>query len=236
MLDGVDGQRLLAMVAQERRWMDNLKKAFHESDVAYTNGTAADNAFPAICKAIDVAATLRVSLQNPVHPWEPPSAQSNKRKFISFLHAEIPDADANGVDITLVDARTQRPVQYNFGGIVYAIRCMIHENENLNADENPDYHVTLAWNIPRYGLLGTVCDGRLTCNANAIWWRVREVLAKFILGTEMFMAYERGDNSFSISCAPALRSIHPQDGRHRTTNLAEPCGEPEPPVTRVSKP
>lgn len=220
MLDGIDGQRLLAMVLQELRWMDNLKKAFHESDIAYTDGTAADNSFPAICKAIDVAATLRRSLQNPAHPWEPPSTQNSKRKFISFLHSEIPDSDANGVKITLVDARTEHPVQYNFGGIVYAIRCMIHENENLNADENPDYHVTLDWNIPRDGLMGTICDGRLTCNANAIWWRVREVLAIFILGTEMLMACERGDNSFSICCDPELKSIHPNDGRHRTTNAA----------------
>jgi len=215
-LDGIDGQRLLQMVPQELRWMDNLKKAFHESDAAYADDRAADNAFPAICKAIDVAATLRLSLLNPAHPWSPPGRQNNKRKFIDFLHAEIPDADANGVNLPLIDARTQQPVQYTFGDVVYAIRCMIHENENLNADENPDYHVTLDWNFPRHGYLGSMCDGRFTCNANAIWWRVREVMAKFILGTEMFMAFERGDNSFSIHCSPELKSIHPNDGRHKT--------------------
>jgi hypothetical protein len=217
-LDRIDGQRLLAMVPQEIRWMDNLKKAFYDSDVAYTDGTAADDAFPEICKAVDVAATLRLSLQQPAAQWKPPSIKNNKRKFISFLHSEIPAAGNHGVALALIDARTQQPVQYNFGGIVYDIRCMIHENENLNADENPEYHVTLDWNIPRYGPLGTICDGRLTCNANAIWWRVREVLAKFILGAEMCMADERGDNSFSISCNPELKSIHPRDGRHRTTN------------------
>lgn len=123
--------------------------------------------------------------------------------------------DKNGVDMLLLDARTQKPVRYNFGGIVYAIRCMIHENENLNTDENPDYHVILDWNIPANGYFGSVCDGRLTCNAKAIWWRVREVLAKFILGTEMFMAFERGDGSFSMHCRPELKSIYPGDGRHK---------------------
>lgn len=220
MLDGIDGQRLLAMVPQERRWMENLKKAFYESDAAYTDGTAPDNSFPAICKAIDVAATLCQSLYNPLEDWKHPSTQNNKRKFISFLHSEIPDINVGGLDLTLIDVRTQQPVRYNFGGLIYAIRCMIHENENLNADENPDYHVTLDWNIPRYGLMGHICDGTVICNANALWWRAREVLAKFILGTEMIMAFERGDGSFYISCDPDLKSIHPSDGRHRTTNAA----------------
>jgi len=213
----IDGKRLLAMVPQERRWMDNLKRAFYESDVALVDGRAADKAFPEICNAIDVAATLRLSLQRPVASWSPPTSKNNKRKFIDFLHAEIPDADKNGLDLLLLDARTQEQVRYNFGGVVYAIRCMIHENENLNAEENPDYHVTLDWTVPEHGYLGSVCDGRLTCNAKAIWCRVREVLAKFILGTEMFMAYERGDSSFSINCRPELKSIHPGDGRHRIT-------------------
>jgi hypothetical protein len=117
--------------------------------------------------------------------------------------------------MALVDARTKEPVRYNFGGLVYAIRCMVHENENLNADEHPDYHVALDWNFTQPGMLGWVDDGRLTCNAGVIWRRVREVLAKFILGTEMIMALERGDSSWSICIDPELKSIHPEDGRHR---------------------
>jgi hypothetical protein len=227
-LEGIDGKRLLAMVPQEHRWMDNLKKAFYESDAAFVDGRAPDKAFPEICNAIDVAATLRLSLQTPVASWSPPALKNNKSKFIGFLHAEIPDAEQNGLDIVLRDARTQQPIRYNFGGIVYAIRCMIHENENLNAVENPDYHVKLDWNIPEHGYLGSVRDGQLTCNAKAIWWRVREVLAKFILGTEGFMAYERGDKSFSIHCRPKLKSIYPGDGRHRLTAQTQPSATPEP--------
>ena len=33
--------RLLAMSKQESRWFDNVKKAFYESDLAYTEGRAA---------------------------------------------------------------------------------------------------------------------------------------------------------------------------------------------------
>lgn len=224
MFDRIEGPRLIAMNPQERRWMDNLKKAFYESDVAYTNGTEVDYAFPAICKAVDVAAILRLSLQGSAHPWVPPSVKNNKQKFESFLHLEIPDSESKGLDITLIDARTQKAVNYSFGALVYAIRCMVHENENLNADERPDFHIVLNWNIPRHGPMGTTYDGRLDCNARAIWWRVREVLAKFILGTEMLMAYERGDRKFRSSWDPVLKSIHPKDSRHRTSHIIGSTG------------
>jgi hypothetical protein len=206
------------MVPQEQRWIENAKKAFYESDTAFVNGVAADNAFPALCKAIDVCATLRLSLQSPASPWVPPSHQNNKKKFISFLQSEIPDADANGLDITLLDSRTNQPVVYNFGGIVYAIRCMVHENENLNAAESPDYHVILDWCMARYGLFGTVKDGRLTCNAQLVWWRVREVVSKFILGLEFLLAIE-GDGPAWIGDSQ-LQSIHPGDGMHQVVRAA----------------
>jgi len=214
MFDEIDGKRLLAMEPQEIRWMQNLKKAFYESDNAFSNGHAADLAFPEICKAVDVAATLQLSLQGPVSNWTPPTTKNNKRKFIDFVHCEVPTSQNGGLDIELIDARTHEPVSYSFGELIYAIRCMVHENENLNSDENADYHVTLDWGVPKHGLFGVVRDGRLICNANAFWWRLREVLAKFILGTEMFMAFERGDGSFSIHCDPELKSVHPNDGRH----------------------
>ena len=38
MFDGITDQSLLSMTAQQRRWLDNVKKAFHESDLAYSEG------------------------------------------------------------------------------------------------------------------------------------------------------------------------------------------------------
>src|SRR5262249_7140099 len=146
--------------------------------------------FPEICKAIDVAATLRLSLQMPIENWTAPPASNNKRKFTEFLSTEIPDEQCGGLGIDLIDARTGERKRYNYAEIVYAVRCMVHENENLDAAERPDYHVVLDWQMSPSHLGGTVCDGRITCNAREMWQRLRQVLAKFISGMDVLMAVE----------------------------------------------
>jgi hypothetical protein len=213
MFTGITGPRLMSMVSQEQRWTHNLKKAFYESDVAYAGERRTEDAFPALCKAVDVAQTLRRSLQTPASNWTAPDSRNNRVNYISFLHSEIPDPSRSGVDILLTDVRTNRAARYSFGELFYAIRCMIHENENLNEDEHPDYHVALDWNIQDQRCFGRISAGRLVCNAPVIWWRVRQVLAKFILGTEMMMAIERRDK-FVLDINPPLKSIHADDGRH----------------------
>src|SRR5262245_58820329 len=105
MFEGIDGKRLLAMVAQERRWLNNLKKAIYESDAAYSDGRAADRAFPELCNAVDVASTLRLSLQTPTANWAAPSINSNRQKFTGFLATEIPDEQSGGLLLLLEDAR-----------------------------------------------------------------------------------------------------------------------------------
>jgi hypothetical protein len=42
MVQEVNRQRLLAMTAQERRWLDNIKKAFYESDLAMQSSAPED--------------------------------------------------------------------------------------------------------------------------------------------------------------------------------------------------
>lgn len=214
MFEGIEGPRLLAMLPQERRWLDNLKKAFHESDSAYVDGRAEDDAYPAMVKAIDVAAKLRRSLQIPAANWQPPSTGNNKAHFVAFLHTEIPSPDNGGLALQLIDARTGMITSYGYAELMYAIRCMIHENENLNADEQPGYHVVLDWSMPREHFGGELCDGRITLNAQMFWWRLREVLAKFVLGMEMMMAFSRGDTHLGIHGDPPLKSVHPADGGH----------------------
>jgi hypothetical protein len=198
--------------------MNNLKRAFFESDVAYVEGRADDDAFPAICKALDVAATLRLSLKTPLASWKAPNTKrGHKDRFIDFLALSIPCADRSSPGFELIDSRTHQVEKYNLVKIDYAVRCMIHENENLNAEEAPDYHVLLDWNQSKHNqVLGSICDGRVTCNAQVIWWRIREVVAGFIIGTEFQMAFERGDRSLVMTCEPELKSIFPGDGRHRT--------------------
>lgn len=213
LLDGIDPPRLMSMVPQEHRWLSNLKKALYDCDTALVEGRAANRAFPEICNAIDVAATLHLSLLTPVENWQPPPHSKNKNKYVAFIHLEVPDRDNNGLNVALIDARSNKPIQYNYGELLYAIRCMVHENENLSADENPDYHVTLDWNMHENGRFAVMRDGRITCNARALLSRTRDVLVSFIQGIDLYMGIERGDTSFHLGPAP-LQSIHPKDGRH----------------------
>ncbi|MGB8683596.1 MAG: hypothetical protein WCD12_11995, partial [Candidatus Binatus sp.] len=74
---------------------------------------------------------------------------------------------------------------------------MIHENENLNAAEQPDYHVQLDWDMNQYSL-GTIQNGTAVLNARFIANRVREILAKFITGLDGMMAIAEG-RDFAIS-------------------------------------
>ena len=46
MFDGIEAERLLAMSEQELRWFENVKKAFAESDQAYTEGRPEDHCLP----------------------------------------------------------------------------------------------------------------------------------------------------------------------------------------------
>lgn len=130
MFAAITHDRLLAMSNQELRWFDNVKKAFYESDLAYTEGRAQDHCFPELCNAVDTAKTLRRSLRE-----EDVSSRDNKKRFVEFLNFELPSPESGGLQVHLVDARSGKPVAYSFAELVYDIRCMVHENENLNAAE-----------------------------------------------------------------------------------------------------
>lgn len=59
MLEGVSEERIHAMTPQELRWLDNLKKAFYESDQSFRSGAPQDQCLEELCKAIDTAKTLQ---------------------------------------------------------------------------------------------------------------------------------------------------------------------------------
>src|SRR5262245_37364957 len=127
MLSGISPERLLRMTEQERRWLDNLRKAFYESDRLYREGQPEDCMAP-MCVAIDTAKTLRRSLRE-----EDTSHTDNGKKFKEFIDLEVPTPARGGLQLTLVDPRSKQPRSYSYSDLVYAIRCMVHENENLNA-------------------------------------------------------------------------------------------------------
>lgn len=207
MFSGIMPGRLLKMSEQELRWFDNVKKAFYESDRAYTEGRAHDICMPELCKAIDTAKTLLRSLRGE----NASSRDDNKKRFVEFLNLELPSPESGGLQVSLVHARTGETKSYSFAGLVYDIRCMVHENENLNAAEAPDYHILLDWSQPR-GYFGSVTDGRLTCNGHMLWERLRQILAKFVTGIDGMIAIARIQNgeregTFSITSEPPLGSV-----------------------------
>jgi hypothetical protein len=214
MFADITPDRLLAMTEQELRWFDNVKKAFHESDRAYTEGRAQDHCLPELCKAVDTAKTLRRSLRG-----AGVSIGDNRSLFVEFLNCELPAPESGGLEVQLIDARSGQSVTYTFAVLVYKIRCMVHENENLNAAEDPNYHILLDWSQPHSNCFGTIAEGRLTCNAHMVWWRLREILAKFITGIDGMIAYAKilasdQEGSFSITISPPLGSVrHSRSGR-----------------------
>lgn len=194
MFEEFDYARVLAMKDQERRWFNNLKKAIYEADKEYIEERPEDRCFEEMCKAVDTAKTLRRSLLGLEQ-----TKDGNKKLFTEFLDFELPGPERGGMDLTLFDSRTQQSVRYSFSQLIYAIRCMIHENENLNAAEQPDFHVLLDWRMhPNDRCGGVIGNGTVTLNARLTWFRLREVVTKFVCGLEAMIALEKGE-SFSMS-------------------------------------
>jgi hypothetical protein len=202
MFDGISHERILTMTPQELRWLHNLKKAFLESDHSFISDRKKDHCLPEILKAIDTAKTLRRSLRG-----EPLSNYGNKRLFIEFLELEIPSAQGGGLSVSLKNPRTGKTDTYGFASLVYSIRCMVHENENLDAREVPEYHVLLDWQDRSQAVLYFVNEC-LVCNGEFIWERLRQVLAKFITYIDSVFEFERSGR-FRVLINPPLGSIQP---------------------------
>jgi hypothetical protein len=229
MFSGIPQERFGHLTAQEKRLLDNVKKAFRDSDELYRGGRPEDCMEP-MCKAIDTAKTLRRSLRG-----EDTSNTQNKARFTEFIDLEVPAPGSGGLQVTLLDTRTTQLRDYSFSGLVYAIRCMVHENENLNAAEWPDYHILLDWGqLPAWpavsagpvsgsaqdlslnastacppGVAGVINSGRLTINGHFIWGRLREVMAKFVTGIDAMVALAKGADRVSITIHPPLSSVRP---------------------------
>lgn len=205
MFDGIETDRILSMTSQEKRLFNNVKKAFYASDQAAMEGKAADRCLEELFKAIDAAKNLRRLLRGESH-----SKAGNKAQFVGFIELEVPSPDKGGMNMPLRDARTGKDVKYSFGQLVYGVRCMVvHENENLNTAEKPDYHIQLDWSkSPSNQVIGFVEDGTLVCNGSFVWSRLRQILAKFISGLDSRISFhEKG--TINITIMPPLGSIRP---------------------------
>ena len=209
MFDGIETSRVSSMSNKERRLLDNIKKALHASDCALQAGVIEDQCLPELMNAIDTAKTLRRS-----HRGDSTSYRDNKNRFIDFLALEIPAVRPGGFEVELREADSGELRKFGLGGIIYEIRCMVHENENLNVAEDIDYHVLVDWSERRTTIIAKVIDGRIICNGHIICSRLREVLSKFITGIESMIALANGETSFSITCRPEIGSIAPERKRN----------------------
>lgn len=206
MFDGISDERILKMSMRERRWLDNLKKAFQQSDLSFQTGMPEDRCLEEIFKGIDTAKTLWRSLRGMEI-----SRKNNKKQFLEFVGLEVPFVREDKKIFELLDQRSGKVVQHSFGDVIYDIRCMTHENENLNAAEDVDYHVLLDWSVRHPKYFAVVESNRIKCNGYFLWNRLREILATFITGIDATFDIAEG-RSFSLNCRPSLGSI--RSSRH----------------------
>ena len=192
------------MTEQELRWFDNAKKAFFASDQAFLSGSPENECFEELCKAIDTAKTLRCSLMG-----EPAKTKDNAKAFIEFIHLEVPLPEDNGIQLELIHSRTAKPVIYGYGKLVYAIRCMSHENENLNVDESIDYHILIDWNTDGNEIWAWVSEKQVVVNGRLIWNRLRQILAKFLTHIENIYTFPE-TGCIGVSINPPAGSIQPK--------------------------
>ena len=192
------------MTDREKRWFDNVKKAFHDSDNLVQQGSSeerCDRCLKEMIVAVDTARRLTASLNGK------DGKANNKEKFIEFLGFPC-DKERQEMNLRDVDSGEVRG--YTLGEAIYAIRCvMVHENENLNVAENVDHHILLDWSRRSSRNLGVLrADGVFVANGFCIWEILREKLASFITGIDAMIDFQT-KGTFSITCCPELGSIQP---------------------------
>lgn len=210
MFTNIEPQRVAQMTSLERRWLDNVKKAFADSDHDFETNRMADDCIETLFKGIDAAKMLRLSLLDTSGDLH----RNNRIRFIEFLVLEIPSPDKTGRRITLQDSRSGQIRDWSVAEILYEIRCMIHENENLNESEPVEYHILLRWWDHGERIIASHENNRVVINARLLWRRLREILSKFITGIEAWEA-RANNRGFSMTIRPEMGSIQPTN-RKRT--------------------
>lgn len=201
---GVGIERLLAMSDKEKRLLENVKKAFYESDVAMGSGHPEDRCLERLFTGIDAARRLNDSLAG--SQGQKANHKNHGRKFIDFL-----DFPEGGNKFPLFDTDNQELREFDLGEIIYKMRnCTIHENENLNSSELVDYFISIDWSNPNPGqILGKILGHKVVVEGYVIWRLLRERLASFVTGIEGQIAFSKRE-SCCITCWPELGSIRPK--------------------------
>lgn len=205
MFTGIKPERVAAMTAQERRWLDNARKAFHDSDMLYQAGCPEDGSIQLLCIGVELAMKIRTSLSG-----EAVTTKHSRTNFVGFVDLDIPRPEDGGlaIEIAVKDDATGEFVPMSFARLLYEVRCAYaHEYENLDAAECPGHRITIDWSGALGPLFGRmVGEEHFVINGQQLWQRLRELLAKFLTG---IAGYEclASRQSFSITVSPALGEI-----------------------------
>lgn len=205
MFAGITPERVAAMTAKERRWLDNARKAFHDSDMLYQAGRPEDGSIQLLCIGVELAMKLRTSLAD-----ETVATKQSRKNFVGFVDLEIPRPEDGGlaIEIAVKDDATGELVPMSFARLLYEVRCAYaHEYDNLDAAECPQHRLTIDWSGslgPFFGRM--VGEERFVINGQQLWQRLRELLAKFLTGIAGFECFA-SHRPFSITGSPALGTI-----------------------------
>lgn len=210
MFTGIMPERVAKMSPREHRLFDNIKKAFSDCDADIGKPEMADYCIETLLKGIDAAKKLRLMLLD-----RPLSENSkNKKEFIDFLELEIPKKSNGARTYSLRNQESMKSYSASISEMIYAIRCMIHENENLDESESPDYHIRLRWTGPQRLLVQKHDGESIIINGRVLLLRLREILSKFITILAGLESLSKG-KSFSATIHPRLYSIQPSNRRRR---------------------
>ena len=205
MLSGIEPQRVVSMAQQERRWLDNARKAFHDSDILYQSGRPEEGSIQLLCIAVELSAKLRDALMDTT-----PAAMKSRKTFLAFVDTDIPRPEDGGLAIAIDGWGWHRKPEtpMSFADMLYEIRCAYaHEYDNLNAAESPGKSVAIDWSGSLGSAFGAVQGGnQFVVDGHQLWHRLRGLMAKFLTGIE---AYEgvATKTGFSITVSPALGTI-----------------------------
>jgi hypothetical protein len=198
MFSGIGESTLQNLNSEQLRWLNNIKCAVYQCDMAVQNNNVEDECLASLCRGVETAQKLRRWLQGtPRTELE----KLSRKHFIEFIELDFPTRV-----VTVYGQAQNAPEMPHppYSDMIYEIRCKaVHENENLNSLENPTSNVQIDWHLPEQ-VSGQTCGGVHFINGRFLAIRVRSILAKFVMGLDSIRS-----GQLNIHVFPSLGSIKP---------------------------
>lgn len=199
MFSGISQEAVAGMSNEQVRWLNNIKRAVYQCDKGSQSNEVEDECLASLCRGVETAQKLRRSLQGvPV----PELKRNSKKHFIDFIELEFPTKVVRVYGQKAQEGVAPHPP---YSEMIYDVRCKaVHENENLNASENPCSEIQVDWHLPdTHG--GQTINNVHYVNGRMLVMRLRGILAKFVMGIDSI-----GSGSLNIDLFPPIGSIKPE--------------------------